>query len=125
MRQFRQAIEAGDLDAAVSLLSEDVVFRSPVVYKPYVGKDALAVILTTVATVFENFHYTREIGGGSDHALMFAATVDGLQLEGCDFLHTNAEGLIDEFTVMLRPLKAVQAFAAKMGAALEAAQRGS
>ncbi|CPR08226.1 NADH:flavin oxidoreductase [Mycobacterium bohemicum DSM 44277] len=125
MRQFRQAIEAGDLDAAISLLSDDVVFRSPVVYKPYVGKDALAVILTTVATVFENFRYTREIGGGSDHALMFAATVDGLQLEGCDFLHTNAEGLIDEFTVMLRPLKAVQAFAAKMGAALEAAQQGS
>lgn len=125
MRQFRQAIEAADLDAAISLLSEDVVFRSPVVYKPYVGKDALAIILTTVATVFENFRYTREIGGGSDHALMFAATVDGLQLEGCDFLHTNAEGLIDEFTVMLRPLKAVQAFAAKMGAALEAAQQGS
>ena len=59
--------------------------------------------------------------GSPDHALVFAATVDGLQIQGCDFLRTNDAGLIEEFTVMLRPLKAVQAFAGKMGAAFQAA----
>jgi hypothetical protein len=51
-----------------------------------------------------------------DHALMFNATVDGLQIQGCDFLHTRQDGLIDKITVMLRPLKAVTVFADKMAA---------
>lgn len=111
------------MDAAIALLDDDVVFRSPIAHKPYNGKVVVGLILRTVATVFEDFVYERAIGApdGSDHALVFAATVDGLQLQGCDFLHTNEEGLIDEFTVMLRPLKAVQTFAEKMGAAFQAA----
>jgi hypothetical protein len=123
VHEFRQAIEAGDLDAAIALLDDDVVFRSPIAHKPYTGKPIVGVILRTVATIFEDFVYEREIGaaGSPDHALVFAATVDGLQIQGCDFLHTNDAGLIDEFTVMLRPLKAVQAFAEKMGAAFQAA----
>lgn len=123
MQQFRQAVEAGDMDAAVALLADDVVFRSPIAHKPYRGKDVVGLILQTVATIFEDFAYEREIGApeGPDHALVFAATVAGLQIQGCDFLHTNDAGLIDEFTVMLRPLKAVQAFAEKMGAAFQAA----
>lgn len=123
MHQFRHAVEAGDLDAAIALLDDDVIFRSPIAHKPYVGKEVVGLILRTVATIFEDFVYEREIGapGSPDHALVFAATVDGLQIQGCDFLRTNDAGLIEEFTVMLRPLKAVQAFAGKMGAAFQAA----
>jgi SnoaL-like domain len=126
MHEFRKAIEAGDFDAAITLFAEDVVFRSPIAHKPYVGKATMAIILRTVATVFEDFRYEREIGAdrGADHALMFAATVGGLQIQGCDFIHTNEHGLIDEFTVMLRPLKAVQAFAEKMGVAFQLAMAG-
>ncbi|MBS9536278.1 nuclear transport factor 2 family protein [Mycobacterium sp. M1] len=93
---------------------------------PYTGKDIVGLILRTVLTVFEDFRYEHEIGApeADRHALTFATAVDGLQLQGCDFVHTNADGLIDEFTVMLRPLKAVQAFAAKMGAAFQAAMAG-
>lgn len=123
MHQFRHAVEAGDLDAAIALLDDDVIFRSPIAHKPYVGKGVVGLILRTVATVFEDFAYEREIGApdGPDHALVFTATVDGLQIQGCDFLRTNDAGLIEEFTVMLRPLKAVQAFAGTMGAAFQAA----
>ncbi|MCB0926155.1 MAG: nuclear transport factor 2 family protein [Mycobacterium sp.] len=123
MHQFRHAVEAGDLDAAIALLDDGVIFRSPIAHKPYVGKEVVGLILRTVATIFEDFVYEREIGapGSPDHALVFAATVDGLQIQGCDFLRTNDAGLIEEFTVMLRPLKAVQAFAGKMGAAFQAA----
>ena len=123
MHEFRQAVEAGDIDAAIALLDEDVVFGSPIAHKPYTGKATVGLILATVVTIFEDFRYEREIGapGSADHALVFAASVDGLQLQGCDFLHTNAAGRIEEFTVMLRPLKAVQAFAEKMGVAFQAA----
>jgi ketosteroid isomerase-like protein len=44
VHQFRAAIEARDLDAAVALLREDVVFRSPVVFTPYEGREAMRQI---------------------------------------------------------------------------------
>ena len=123
---FRRAVEARDLDAAVALLHEDVVFRSPVVFTPYEGRDALRVILTAVMAVFEDFHYVREIGApdARDHALVFRARVGDREVEGCDFLHTNEDGLIDEFVVMVRPLSGAHALADAMQAQLAAAQGG-
>jgi ketosteroid isomerase-like protein len=119
---FRAAIEARDIDAAVALLAEDVVFRSPVVFKPYSGRPAVRVILQAVIQVFEDFSYQREIGveGATDHALVFQARVGGKQVEGCDFLHTREDGLIDDFTVMVRPLSGVLALAEAMNAKLSA-----
>lgn len=123
---FRAAIEAGDLAGALALLAEDVVFRSPVVFKPYHGRDAVAPILAGVVRVFEDFRYVREIGavGARDHALLFEARVGDRYLEGCDFLHTADDGLIDEFAVMVRPLSAAVALAEAMKARLAATEDG-
>jgi ketosteroid isomerase-like protein len=120
---FRAAVEARDLDALLALLAEDVVFRSPVVFRPYEGRDAVAPILRAVLEVFEDFRYVREIGADDavDHALVFETTVAGRQLEGCDFLHVGADGLVSELTVMVRPLSATLALAEAMRARLEAA----
>ena len=120
MQSFRAAVEAGDIDAAVSLLSDQVVFRSPVVFAPYHGRDAVGVILRAVVEVFEDFRYVREIGtpDGVDHVLVFRARVGDRELEGSDFLHLDADGLIDEFTVMVRPLNAALALAEAMKARL-------
>jgi ketosteroid isomerase-like protein len=73
MNEFRAAVEAQDLERLVALLDEEVVFRSPVVFKPYRGRDQVAVLLAAVARVFEDFRYEREIGAAraSDHALVF------------------------------------------------------
>jgi len=70
---FRAAIEARDVDAAVALLSDDVVFRSPVVFKPYHGRDAVRPIVAAASRVFEDFRYVRDIGApdARDHALVF------------------------------------------------------
>jgi hypothetical protein len=116
MHPFRAAVEAGDFAALPALCAEDVVFRSPIAHKPYVGRAQIGVILTAVSRVFEDLHYVREIGSENDpdHALVFMAKVGDLEINGCDFLHVGPDGLIDEFTVMLRPLKAVNAFAEKM-----------
>ncbi|MEV5548390.1 nuclear transport factor 2 family protein [Streptomyces sp. NPDC052309] len=118
MRTFRAAVEAHDLDAVEALLAEDVVFTSPVVFKPYRGKAVTAAILRGVARVFEDFRYVREIGDpdGRDHALVFAARVGDREITGCDFLHLDEDGRIDELTVMVRPLSGAQALAAAMGA---------
>jgi hypothetical protein len=121
---FRAAIEAGDVAAAVASLSDDVVFRSPVVFRPYQGRDAVAPILHAVSRVFEDFRYTREIGaeGSSDHALVFEARVGDRQVEGCDFIHMDEGGAIDEFMVMIRPLTGAHALAEAMQAQLAANQ---
>ncbi len=120
MTAFREAIEALDIERAVGLLADDVVFRSPIVFKPYKGRDEVAVLLQAVARVFEDFRYLREIGApeGHDHALVFEARVGSRQVEGCDFLHTNEDGLIDELVVMVRPLSGALALAEAMQAQL-------
>jgi hypothetical protein len=124
LHPFRSAIEAWDVDAAVDLLSDDVVFRSPVVFKPYHGRDAVQVLLSAVARVFEDFRYVREIGApdARDHALVFQARIGDKEIEGCDFLHFDQDGAIDEFMVMVRPLSGALALADAMKAQLASAQ---
>lgn len=121
MHPFRAAVEARDLDAVADLLAEDVVFTSPVAFKPYPGKPLTAAILRGVLRVFEDFTYIREIGepGGRDHAFVFTATVNGKQLTGCDFLHFDEDGKIDDFMVMVRPLSGAHALAEAMNAQFE------
>ncbi|WP_043666390.1 nuclear transport factor 2 family protein [Streptomyces xylophagus] len=121
MRAFREAVEAQDMDAVEALLAEDVVFTSPVVFKPYAGKAITAAILHGVARVFEDFRYEREIGDpdGPDHALVFAARVGDRELTGCDFIHVDEDGLIDELTVMVRPLSGAQALQEAMAGQFE------
>ena len=115
MHAFREAVEARDLSAVDDMLAEDVVFRSPVAHAPYSGKALTSAILHQVIQVFEGFHYVRELHSDTDgDAFVFACTVDGLELTGCDFLTYDEAGLISEFMVMVRPLKAAQALAARM-----------
>lgn len=124
MTTFREAVDARDLSAIEAMLDEDVVFRSPVAFKPYSGKAVTSAILAAVIEVFEDFHYVREVVDGKSHAYVFEAKVDGLSITGCDFLVFSDAGKIVDFMVMVRPLKAAQALAAKMGeryASIEAA----
>ena len=120
---FRAAIEAQDIEAAIALLSEDVVFYSPVVFKPCHGREVVAGILRAVSRVFEDFRYVRAIGApdAADHALVFRARVGDREIEGSDFLHLGEDGSIGEFTVMVRPLSAALALAEAMKAQLAAA----
>jgi hypothetical protein len=129
MHPFRAAVEARDHEAVEALLAADVAFTSPVAFKPYRGKALTAAILRGVLRVFEDFTYIREIANpdGRDLAFVFTATVRGKQITGCDFLHLDDEGRIDDFMVMVRPLSGAQALAEAMNAqfdriAQEAAQ---
>lgn len=124
MKTFRAAVEAGDFAALGDLLAEDVVFRSPVAFKPYEGRPIVAAILRGVGRVFTDFRYVRELadedGGGS--ALVFETFVDGVSTNGIDLIRTNDDGLISELTVMVRPLSAANALAQAMGAQFDQIQ---
>jgi len=118
---FRAAVERADMEAAVDLLAADVVFRSPAVFKPYEGREAVATILRTVFEVLEDFRYTDELEGEGIHGLLFEARVGDRSLQGIDLLRPDANGRIAEFTVMIRPASGLIAVAERMGPALEAA----
>ena len=118
---FGRAIEAGDEEAALATIADDVEFRSPAVHKPYRGKEDVEGILRLVATVFENFRYTNEWRDGRTTILFFEANVGDRDLQGVDILEENGDGLIERFTVMIRPLSGLQAVAAAMAARITAA----
>ena len=114
MHPFRAAVEAGDPDAAVGLLHPDCTFHSPAVYRPHEGKDATAFVLRTVVEVFEDFAYVDELEGDDAHGLVFTARVGDTSLTGWDCLRKE-DGLIREFTAMVRPLSALRALVVEMG----------
>jgi hypothetical protein len=117
---FRAAAEAKDFEAAEGLFSEGVVFRSPFVFRPYEGLDALRFILTNVAEIFENFRYVGQTETGDFAVLMFEANVGDKELQGVDIFRFDEEGLISEMTVMVRPMSGLQAVSDEMGKRLEA-----
>ena len=120
MNAFRAAVENRDVDAMRAALHPDVVFRSPAVFTPYEGIDDVMGLLGHVIEVFEDFEYTDELEGGSTHALVFAARVGDKRVEGLDHLTLDADGLVTELVVMVRPLSGLIALAQAMGARLEA-----
>jgi len=118
---FREAVEARDLDGMVAALAEDVVFRSPVVFKPYEGRAAVGAILAAVLETFEDFRYTDALDGEDAHVLVFAARVGARDVDGIDLLRFDDAGLVRELTVFIRPMSGLTALAEAMRARLEAA----
>jgi hypothetical protein len=118
MHPFRAAIEAGDEDAAIATLADDVFFHSPAVYRPYEGKQQVEAVLRLVGTVFENFRYVNEWRDGRTTILCFEANVGDRELEGVDILEDGEDGLVASFTVMIRPLSGLQAVAQAMATKL-------
>ena len=112
---FRQAAESKDFSAIDELFAEDVVFRSPVVFKPYEGREAVAMLLGAVSQVFEEFRYTDQVETGDAAALAFSARVGDRELDGIDFLHFDSEGRVRQMAVYVRPMSGVNALAEAMG----------
>ena len=111
---FRIAVESRDLTAVSALLAPDVVFLSPVAFTPFRGRAAVTEVLGNVLEVLEDFAYVDELDGVGSHALIFTATVGGRSVQGLDHLRLDADGLVSEFTVMVRPLSGLIALAEAM-----------
>ncbi|HWY17320.1 MAG TPA: nuclear transport factor 2 family protein [Solirubrobacteraceae bacterium] len=113
--RFRAAVERQDIDAVGRLLADDVVFHSPVTFHPFIGRETVTRLIGEVAQVFEDFRYTDALETGGAHALIFRARVADREIEGMDLLRFDEQGLIADFTVMLRPLSGLAPFAQAMG----------
>ena len=119
--KFRKCVETHDMEGARELFAESIEFRSPAVFKPYEGLDAIMFILENVEKTFENFRYVDQASQGNSHMLRFEANVGDKSLEGVDLLQTNDDGLVTNFTVMIRPLSGTIALSEAMKARFEAA----
>ena len=117
--RFRAAVEQGNVDEAADLFSEDAKFRSPVLFKPYQGKDQVVKVLQAAERVLGlggEFRYVHQLEDPDDGVaiLEFATVVDGRQVEGIDKLTFDDDGMITELKVMIRPASALALVGAKM-----------
>jgi hypothetical protein len=119
--RYRAAVERKNIEAVGELLAEGIVFHSPVTFHPFLGRETVTRLLAEVVQVFEDFRFTDELRMDGAHALIFRATVAGKEIEGIDLLRFDDDGLIADFTVMLRPLSAFVLFAQAMGERAQAA----
>ena len=122
--RFRTAVEEGNVEQVPELFHEDAIFRSPVLFKPYEGRDQVLKVLRAAERVLgagERFRYVHQLEDPNDRIaiLEFATEVDGKQVEGIDKLTFDEDGRIIELKVMIRPASALQVVGAKMAEEFE------
>ena len=124
LHTWHELVRTRNAKGLAALLADDVVFHSPVVHTPQVGKALTQQYLAAAFHVFfdASFRYVRELTGPHDAVLEFQVTIDGIAVNGVDMLKWNDEGQITEFKVMVRPLKAINLIHQKMAAMLQASQ---
>lgn len=124
LETWHRLVRTQDSGGLGALLSDDVVFHSPLMHSPQRGRKLSAMYLGAAFRVFCNptFRYIREIVGESDAMLEFETEIDGILVNGVDIIRWNAAGQIVDFKVMLRPLKAINVIHQKMAAMLQSGQ---
>ncbi|GAA4420248.1 nuclear transport factor 2 family protein [Acidovorax lacteus] len=120
LAHWHDMVARKDLSDIARIVHPEATFRSPMAVHPYRPAAALVLALQTVVTIFEDFEYHRQFASddGLEVVLEFSARVGDKQLKGIDMVRFDAEGRIVEFEVMIRPLNALQALGAEMGARL-------
>jgi len=105
--RFVAAVQARDLAAFEGLFAPEVRLFSPVKYTPFEGAPAVLALLEVLLRTFEDFRYEARMAGEPLHGLVFRATIGDREIHGVDLIRLDDDGLIDEITVMVRPLSAV------------------
>jgi len=116
---FRAAAEAKDFSAIDDLFTEEPTFRSPAVFRPYEGRNAMQAVLGAVSQVFSDFRYTDQVEDGDTAVLVFQAKVGDREIDGVDILRFEGER-IRELMVMIRTVRGLEAVVAEMARRLEA-----
>jgi len=115
LANWHKFVETQNTDLLDEILSDEVKFHSPFLWKPKEGKAMTKTILSTVMHVFEDFRYVREIVDDANCMLEFEARVGDLSLRGVDIIRFGADGKFVDFEVMVRPANALQALGMEMG----------
>ena len=116
-------VSHGDLTLLSAMVADDAVFHSPVVHTPQVGKAKVLAYLGAAAQVLggEGFAYVRELVDGNQVLLEFTNELDGIHVNGIDLIAFDDAGMIKDFKVMVRPMKAMNKLWELMAAQLERA----
>ncbi|MBL8656399.1 MAG: nuclear transport factor 2 family protein [Altererythrobacter sp.] len=109
--------------ALAAIIREDAVFHSPVVHTPQRGRAIVVAYLAAAGQTLGNasFRYVRELVDGENALLEFETEMDGIHVNGVDLIRFDEDGMIADFKVMVRPLKAVNKVWEQMAAQLERA----
>ena len=121
LQTWHELVRTHDASVLDRLLHDQVVFHSPVVHTPQRGKAITTLYLRGALQVLnsEHFHYVREVVGARDAVLEFVTEIEGIQINGVDLIRWDDAGLIVDFKVMIRPLKAIEIVHRKMGELLQ------
>jgi ketosteroid isomerase-like protein len=115
--RWHEMVDAQDFSHLGEIVAEEGVFRSPVAYTPYPGRQQVVKFLQSALAMFDDFQYARTfVAGENDVALEFSAKVRGKDVKGVDLIHFGDDGQIEEFEVILRPASALAIVAEEMGA---------
>ncbi len=114
LARWHECVETGDMNKLDELTADNVVFRSPFLWKPKPGKAMLKLVLSAASQVFEDFAYHRQMTDGTSWTLEFSAHIGAIGLKGVDIIRFNAAGQIEEFEVLIRPAKGLQALGEAM-----------
>jgi hypothetical protein len=122
LAEWHRLVRERDPDALQALLDPDVVFYSPVVHSPQIGRERTLLYLRGALHVLNNefFRYVGEWHGVNSAVLEFEGVIDGFTVNGVDMIFWNEAGKITRFKVMVRPLKGMEALRARMAALLAA-----
>lgn len=123
LKNWHTFLETRNPKILVELLSNDVIFYSPIVWAPQEGKQITILYLMAALEVFggenSNFTYVKQVIDKNNFFLEFTTMIDGVTVNGIDMIEVNDEGKIISFKVMIRPLKAINKVHEKMGEMLE------
>ena len=123
LAKWYRFVSEKDMQALAEALADDVLLRSPVLWKPKEGKATVMLYLSSVARVLEDFTYQRQFVGDNAVVLEFSARVGSLSVKGVDIFQFNAAGQIVDIEVMVRPANGPQALGAAMAQQLASADR--
>jgi hypothetical protein len=120
LSNWHQVVQARDPALLDALLADDCVFRSPAVHTPQAGKQLTTAYLGAALVVLgPTLSYQHEWYDESSAVLEFTAELDGLSGHGVDMLRWGSDGRLTEFTVMVRPFKALTKLMELMAAELQ------
>ena len=122
LAKWHKFVREKDEQSLAEALADDVLFRSPFLWKPKEGKANALLSLSSAVRVLEDFTYHRQFIGDNAVVLEFSARVGTLSVKGVDIIQFNADGQITDFEVMVRPANGLQALGAAM--AQQLASRG-
>ena len=117
--RLMKAMREQDYDTMAELFAEDVVLNSPITASfQFRGRADTVAVLKIVRASMEDLRHQELLGAGDVWSQRFSVRVRGRLLDGMDVLHFDETGRIRDFTVFIRPLPALAAFAGAVAPAV-------